>query len=220
MWTGCDTSVARWVPGPWRRRASGALTLAAFARSRSTRRRSARCRRDPGVDQLKQTRLLPRRRSDRSTVAAQPHGRWAGAKHGETRPLAAAANGSQQKGSVLANLAHHLCRVLASGNEAVCRERSSSSVKGELQVRGGEMQRCRNHWQHAQVGFDETTLARVRHHALDGRAKSFGMLVHFSRNRIGRNSSRVTLLVKLRADFLGRSKGGSFSEFTGTSRRK
>ena len=37
-----------------------------------------------------------------------------------------------------------------------------------------------------------TSRAFVTTH-VDGRAKSFGMLVHFSRNRIGRDSSRVTL---------------------------
>ena len=132
----------------------------------------------------------------------------------EARPLAAAADGGQQKRSVLANLAHHLrrgCRPAISTYQhsrtaeyigkcgfwpritTLCGERPSSSVKGELQVRGGEMQRCRNHWQHPHLGFDETDLTRVRHHAFGGRVKLFGMLVHFSRNCIGRDSSRVTL---------------------------
>ena len=55
------------------------------------------------------------------------------------------------------------------------------------------MQRRRNHWQHAHLGFDKTDLTRVRDHALDGRAKSFGVLVHFGRYRIGADRSRVTL---------------------------
>jgi hypothetical protein len=55
------------------------------------------------------------------------------------------------------------------------------------------MQRCRDHWQNSDLGFDETDFTRIRHYARDSRPKSFGMLVHFSRNGIGRDSSRVAL---------------------------
>lgn len=130
------------------------------------------------------------------------------ARGSEARALRATADGVEQKGSVLANVTHHLRR---SGAPAISADKQTrtaehigksgfrswvtelrrqgppAGVECECQIPGSEMEGCRRHMQDAHLGFARDGISQIRQHALDGNAKPFGTLAHFSCNHLGRN---------------------------------